>query len=58
MTVIQDDAGKYLVVSGQRVLAGPFDTHREAWRWIDAHDDDEADIEETRTRVAAAVRER
>jgi hypothetical protein len=26
------------VIEGKHVLAGPFETHAEAWRWIDRHD--------------------
>lgn len=38
MTAIQDDSGKWVVANREAMLAGPFDTSSEAWRWIDRHD--------------------
>ncbi|WGG58230.1 hypothetical protein [Brucella intermedia] len=35
MNVFKQPDGKYLVVSGGNVLAGPFDTNAEAWRQLD-----------------------
>jgi hypothetical protein len=37
MTVDHRDGG-WVVVEDKHVLAGPFETHAEAWRWIDRHD--------------------
>jgi hypothetical protein len=35
MTVDQTEDGKWQVTRGDVVIAGPFDTNAEAWRWID-----------------------
>lgn len=37
MTAIQDENRKWLVVNGAKMLAGPFETSSEAWRWIDRY---------------------
>lgn len=38
MTVIRTPDGRWTVVSGPEVLAGPFDTSAQAWRWLDRHE--------------------
>ncbi|PWL18133.1 hypothetical protein DKP76_10465 [Falsochrobactrum shanghaiense] len=35
MTVIEQPDGKYYVAGGAQMLAGPFETHAEAWRALD-----------------------
>lgn len=35
MTAVRTDDGRWQVVAGGNVLAGPFETMAEAWRWID-----------------------
>lgn len=35
MTAVRTDDGRWQVVAGGDVLAGPFETSAEAWRWID-----------------------
>lgn len=35
MNVFKQPDGKYLVVNGGNVLAGPFDTNAQAWRALD-----------------------
>lgn len=40
MTAIRTADGKWAVVSGDTTLAGPFDTHTAAWRWIDRYTGD------------------
>jgi hypothetical protein len=37
MTVEQTDNG-WVVVTGKRVIAGPFESNALAWRWLDRHD--------------------
>jgi hypothetical protein len=37
MTVEQRSDG-WVVIAGEQVLAGPFATNAQAWRWIDRHD--------------------
>lgn len=40
MTAIQDGNGKWVVANRGSVLAGPFETSSEAWRWIDRYTGD------------------
>lgn len=35
MKTIRTSNGEWAVVSNDMVVAGPFDTNAEAWRWID-----------------------
>jgi hypothetical protein len=38
MTAEKTSDGKWAVMSGIEMLAGPFDTSSEAWRWIDRYE--------------------
>lgn len=49
MTVTRSPDGTWHVVDGDRVLAGPFATDREAWRWVDRHDGEPISPAEKRT---------
>lgn len=40
MTAVRTDDGRWQVVAGGEVLAGPFETSAEAWRWIDRNTGD------------------
>lgn len=40
MTAIRTADGKWAVANGGNLLAGPFETSAEAWRWIDRHTGD------------------
>ncbi len=35
MKVSRSEKGKFYVLSGQEIMAGPFDTNSEAWRQLD-----------------------
>jgi hypothetical protein len=35
VTAVQDPDGRWIVVAGKRLLAGPFDSSAGAWRWIE-----------------------
>jgi hypothetical protein len=37
VTATRDQDGNWIVISHGSVLAGPFATCSEAWRWIDRH---------------------
>lgn len=38
MTATKTADGKWAVMNGSDLLAGPFETSAEAWRWIDRHE--------------------
>ena len=35
MTPQRDENGEWVVASGGKVIAGPFERNADAWRWID-----------------------
>jgi hypothetical protein len=37
MTVISDPTGRWVVIDRNIIIAGPFDTNAQAWRWLDRH---------------------
>lgn len=52
MTAVRTDDGRWQVVAGGSVLAGPFETSAEAWRWIDRHSGDPISKSEDRAQWA------
>lgn len=40
MTAVRTPDGRWQVVAGGSVLAGPFETSADAWRWIDRNSGD------------------
>lgn len=51
----EDAKGRWVVMDGDRHLAGPFDTNADAWRWIDSQDPEAIAHEEQRDRISKAI---
>ena len=57
MDVIETPAG-WGVEDNGKLIAGPFSTNAEAWKWIDERDGRAAIMEDTRRRIGNAFSDR
>lgn len=57
MTVVETPAG-WGIDSGGKMIAGPFKTNAEAWKWLDERDSQSSEMDERKRRIGNAFADR